>query len=218
MLAAVFAGNVKKLAELIRQDPGFKVGEPDGVGITLLHYACSVHRSSSVIPLLLAHPDIDVNAKTKSGITPFYLACYNGYTSCVRELLKDARVKVNEPTNEGDLPLLEIAWDARLDIIKWWIASGREIDLEKPDGTDAIGVAKRYGERKAATLMNRFKRDATQTRHEMRVELGLVDQLVPDMLPWWSLSLMAYSKSKTPLRRLQPDSSPLQNDYHLNSR
>ena len=42
-------------------------------------------------------------------------------------------------------------WAARygfLDGIKWWIASGREIDLGKPgdvDKTDAIGVAKKDG-------------------------------------------------------------------------
>ena len=64
------------MAELMRQDPGFNVNmELDGNGYTLLHYACVEDSRSAVIPLLLAHPDIDVNVKNKYGCTPFYYAC-----------------------------------------------------------------------------------------------------------------------------------------------
>ena len=61
-------------------------------------------------------------------------------------MLKDSRVKVNEPDNDGSTPLWCAAYYGHLDIIKWWIASGREMDLGKPgdvDKTDAIGVAKK---------------------------------------------------------------------------
>ena len=89
MLAAVKEGDAKKLAELIRQDPGFKVNVAvDENGDTLLHFACIGDRGS-VIPLLLAHPDIDVNVKNKDGWTSFFRACLNGYASSVREMLKD---------------------------------------------------------------------------------------------------------------------------------
>ena len=47
-----------------------------------------------------------------------------------------------------------------LDTIKWWIASGREMDLGKPgdvDKTDAIGVAKNHGRTEAVTLLERFQ-------------------------------------------------------------
>jgi len=53
------AAVAKELAELIRQDPGFKVNMAvDGAGDTLLHHACSGDSRSPVIPLLLAHPDM----------------------------------------------------------------------------------------------------------------------------------------------------------------
>jgi len=71
MLAAVREGDVKKLAELMRQDPGFNVNKRDGYRRTLLHFACYEESSSAVIPLLLAHPDIDVNAKNIYGGAPF---------------------------------------------------------------------------------------------------------------------------------------------------
>ena len=71
-----------------------------------------------------------------------------------------------------------------LDIIKWWIASGREMDLGKPGDvskTDAIGVAKKYGKTEVATLLERFKNDASKTRHGVRVELGLLNELAAEM-------------------------------------
>ena len=179
MEAAVKSGDAKKVAELIRQDPGFKVNMAvDGSGVTLLHYACLGDSRSAVIPLLLAHPDIDVNVKTIYGETPFYHACY-GRPSCVREMLKDSRVKVNEPHNNGETPLVNAACIGSLDVIKWWIASGREMNLGKPgdvDKTDAIRKAKQRGYAEVVSLLERFKSDAAKTRSEVRKELGINGQ------------------------------------------
>ena len=124
MKAAVQEGDAKKFAELIRQDPGFRVNKQDIIGLTLLHYACERDSRSAVIPLLLAYPDLDVNVKSTDEETSFYYACWNGGTSCVREMLKDSRVKVNEPTNNGTTPLWYAAYSGRLEVIKCWIASG----------------------------------------------------------------------------------------------
>jgi len=135
MLAAVKEGDVKKVAELMRQDPGFDVNvDQDGDGCTLLHFACYDSKRSAVIPLLLAHPDIDVNVKDMDEWTPFYWACYGGYTSCVREMLKDSRVKLNEPRNDGCTPLRDAAANGHVGVIKWWIVSGREMDSRETRG------------------------------------------------------------------------------------
>ena len=76
MYAAVCEGDVEELAELMRQDPGFDVNmDLDGDGYTFLHFACLRDSRSAVIPLLLAHPDVDVNVKNKGGATPFFYAC-----------------------------------------------------------------------------------------------------------------------------------------------
>jgi len=51
----------------------------------------------------------------------------------------------SEPNNSGYTPLCSAAYDGHLDIIKWWVASGREMDLGEPgdvDMTDAIGEAR----------------------------------------------------------------------------
>ena len=68
MLAAVSYGDVKKVVELMRQDPGFDVNtDKTGNGWTFLHFACQDGKRYAVIPLLLAHPDIDVNLKDAGG-------------------------------------------------------------------------------------------------------------------------------------------------------
>jgi len=58
------------------------------------------------------------------------------------------------------------------------------MDLGKPgdvDRTDAIGRAKQRGRTDVATLLERFKNDATKTRHVMRAKLGLLDDLAAEM-------------------------------------
>jgi len=187
MLAAVEKGDAKEMAELMRQDPGFNVNKDhgDGHGRTLLHQACSGDSRSAVIPLLLAHPDINVDLDedfTRS--TPFHWACRLGRASCVREMLKDSRVRVNQRNDARNTPLWHAASNGYLDVIKWWIASGREMDLGKPgevDETDAIGAAKKTGKTELVTLLERFKNDAARTRHAMRVELGWYDEAAAEM-------------------------------------
>ena len=86
---------------------------------------------------------------------------------------------VNEPDNNGYTPLWWAAYDGRHDVIKWWIASGREMNLGKPgdvDKTDAIGAAKKEGKTEVVTLLERFKSDAAKTRSEVRKELGINGQ------------------------------------------
>ena len=58
------------------------------------------------------------------------------------------------------------------------------MDLGKPgdvDKTDAVGVAKKYGKTEVASLLERIKDNLVETRHQMRVELGLLDELAAEM-------------------------------------
>jgi len=100
-------------------------------------------------------------------------------------MLKDSRVKVNEPNDDGRTPLFwAVAASGQFDVIKGWIASGREMDLGKRGdfyGTDAIGVANWRGKTEVATLLERFKSDTAKTRQEVRLEIGWYDELAAEM-------------------------------------
>ena len=94
-------------------------------------------------------------------------------------MLKDSRVKVNEPSNSGCTPLWFAACVGPLPIIKWWIASGREMDLGTPGDvhkTDAIRIAKNRRYSEVVTLLESFQSDAAETRSQVRKELGINGQ------------------------------------------
>ena len=90
---------------------------------------------------------------------------------------------MNEPDRNEYIPLMVAASWGRLNVIKWWIVSGREMDLGKPgddDMTDAIGMAKKRRKTEVVTLLERFK-NPVKTRRSVRVELGLLDELAAEM-------------------------------------
>jgi len=118
-------------------------------------------------------------------------------------MLKDSRVKVNEPRNDGTTPLFRAAYHGHPDVIRWWIASGREMDLGEPgdDRTDAIGAAENYGQTEIATLLERFKSDPAKTRHAVRLELGLLNDLAAEMFAlvvFVSDGLLQFKETTTP--------------------
>ena len=179
---AVESNRVEEVVEFLRKSPNLDVNWRGEDCCTAFNLACRDDRRSPVIPLLLTHPGINVNAKDVGGYTPFWNACRNGHASCVRELLKDPRVKVNEPAF-GSTPLWCAACYDHLDVILWWIGSGREMDLGYPEDikTDAIWVAKKNGNTGVATQLKRFKSNASQTRYQVRLEIGWYDETAAEM-------------------------------------
>jgi len=175
---AVEGGKVEKVRKILQENPEINVNWRGVNRRTALHVACN-NGNDKITSLLLAHPDIDVNQKSNGGWTPFIWVCFQGRTSCARLLLKDARVEVNEPEDDGHTPLWHAARWGRLEVIKLWIASGREMDLGQPgdEKTDAIGEAKKLephytrdlkkNTAESVTLLERFKANPEQTRAEV---------------------------------------------------
>ena len=166
---SVMYGNVSEVREILRLNPCLDVNWKSAKvnGWSALHLSCA-NGLPAIVSLLLAHPDIDVNLKEAYGCTPFYWACSNGRTSCVLLLLEESTIRVSEPSNGGYTPLSNVAHSGFLDIIRWWMVSGRDLDLGTPGNkdTDAVWragkVEKWHGEttqkdkRKIATLLEKF--------------------------------------------------------------
>lgn len=165
-------------AGLLLSDPRIKVNLGDNNSTTALSMACMSGRGK-VVTLLLAHPDINVNQKSGGFATsPFMEACKGGFVDCVRPMLKDPRVDVNATDAGESTPMYCAARNGHMGVIKWWIASGREIDLGKPGDlwkTDAIGIAKRREKHEVVSLLERFRDHPEQTRYQTRQELRWYD-------------------------------------------
>ena len=89
---------------------------------TSLHWACNSDHAE-VVKLLLAHPDIDVNAKDREGATPAFTGCH--WADVARLLLKDPRVDFAATDANGCTPLWHLY--SRFDAILLLIASGRDL-------------------------------------------------------------------------------------------
>jgi ankyrin repeat protein len=116
---AASRGEEEEVGEILKENPDIAINwEYESLYCwTALHVACR-YGHDKVVSLLLAHPDLDVNSKNVHEYVPFLYACGNERTDCAQLLLKDARVKVNEPTNDGYTPLWYAAYDGHLDLIK----------------------------------------------------------------------------------------------------
>ena len=150
-------GRGEKVKEILKNNLTINVNQQNRGGWGALNSSCRGGHDS-IVAILLAHPDIDVNKKDINGRTPFMYACVNGHTLCVRLLLKDSRVKVMERSGDGYTPLREAAYRGRLDVIKWWIASGREMDLGEPENiyTDALWAARNPPQGKGARAIRKI--------------------------------------------------------------
>jgi len=163
-------GKVEDLRKILKKDADVDINwrSPKEAGNqTALLLACDKGHDA-IIPLLLMHPDVDVNQKDREGATPFLGACVKGRTRCLQVLLQDMRVLVNEP-GHGYTPLWCVASSGNLEIIRLWIASGREMDLGQPGNpmTDAVAKAHREGRREVVDLLQRFKENPHLVRSDV---------------------------------------------------
>ena len=142
-------------------------------GRNLLYIACLANQHETVA-LLLTWPYIRINKKQSVDFrldTPLNLVCARGHLECLKLLLKDPRVDVNECDHEsGDKTALW--WAARCNqvgSVKWMIAVSpvivnvRQTDLEE---------AMKHGETELCALLRRLMANYGRTKTMLCNELG----------------------------------------------
>ena len=181
LLYLIRIGSTEEVEKLVIDNPAFNINEDlDGIGWTALHFACS-YGHHEMVSLLLAHLDINVNQRNNYGSTPFRLGCSNGKVEAVKVLLRDSRVDINMAEKDNRTPLWYASLNGYVEVIKWMIASGREIDLDKRGEwgdieCTATEIAMKINEIKTVSLLEKFNENQALVRHEIRLELGLVDK------------------------------------------
>ena len=185
--AAATEGRTLEVSTLLKNHPDLDVNSATGNDqATALHWA-SDYGHVEVVKLLLAHPNISVNVKNTFGITPFSYAVTHGHVLVVRELLKDPRVDVKLAEERGCTPLWFAAYYGFLEVVEWLIASGRDLGHLGKRGEwsgneyTALEIARRRVKTGVALVLERFMTNPAQTRHEVRVKLGVLNALAAEI-------------------------------------
>lgn len=170
-----WGGDVAEVRRIIRESPWVDVNtrNQNVDGWTALHAACR-DGHDRLVALLLTHPAIEVNQKKNDGETPFAVACSYQSSACVRQLLKDPRVDPNDPDYQGDSPLWGAVRTGNVEAVRWWIASGRRMELGHPgpERNDVIAMAKRLNRPALLSLLEMIRDRPGLARHRIRLELG----------------------------------------------
>ena len=111
----------------------------------------------------------------------------NGYVSVVR-LLKDPRVNVTLEDNNGRTPLWWASCYGHHEVIERLVASGKDLgDIKNKKGkvwvgkdSTALEIA-REKRHEVVNLLERFEETPALTRHELRVNLGMLDALAAEV-------------------------------------
>ena len=106
-------------------------------------------------------------------------------------MLNDPRVDITFPDNEGCTPLWRASSEGRHHVVKWLIASGKDLgDLNKTgkywDSNEytAIEAARNAyidNHTETISLLENLMVNPIQTGHQIRVELGLQDELAAEV-------------------------------------
>jgi len=186
LCVAAFAGHTEQVMSLLKDHPDLNINWPHSHnGLTALHHASSEDHVE-VVKLLLAHPDIDVNLRGKTGLTAIGVACMDGHASVAQLLLKDPRVDVTIVCNQHCTPLWWASWEGTREVLQWLIASGKDLGAINQKG-QWIGreftclEAAKTKKSEAVSLLQRFVTNPAQTRYEVRVHLGLLDEVAAEI-------------------------------------
>ena len=178
---AIFSGLIHDVEPLLKH-PQLDVNWADESGSTALHHA-SYNGQTEIVKLLLAHPAINVNVKNQYGVTSLSQVCLRSLLPVLELLLRHHDVDLTLADENNRTPLWYAAANGHLDVIECLVASGKDLgDLDRKgeyyrNTYTALEIARRLEEGEVKPLLERLMANLAQTRHEIRVKLGVLDAL-----------------------------------------
>ena len=179
---AAFHGNEEEVVALLAAHPGTDVNFggtlldfPEIYLMTALHLA-SARGHANVVRVLLEHPNIDPNRRSRDGKTPFHLACIKENAAVMELLLRHPQTQPNIPSGLPVFPIDHLIVLGSFESLQMWIASGKPLELgEQGTQTDKILMAQRWKYRAAYDLLLQYRTNPEQTVEKVREQIGWVD-------------------------------------------
>ena len=195
----VLGGRAEDVAAFLQANPKLDVNLKDEVSQRAALHDAVNHGHLEIVQVLLGHPGINVNVQTGFGQTPFLISCASGHIAVVRLLLRDPRVDVNLVDHDKRTSLWLATFNLRVDVIERLLASGRHIgNLERSarySGSyySPLGITKMMSQfqltysgqirswAEVVLVLKKFEANPAQTRHVLRVKLGVLDALAAEI-------------------------------------
>ncbi|OQS00555.1 ankyrin repeat domain-containing protein 50 [Achlya hypogyna] len=134
---------------------GSRPRSSDTDGCTGLVYAAS-QGADSIVALLLAHPEIDVNRPNATGRTAFMRACKNGHLGVVRQLLARPDLDLNHVDRNGWNAVLWAVSESRVEVLDALAAQETlHVNQIANNGVSALLRACQYADVPAVTTLLR---------------------------------------------------------------
>jgi hypothetical protein len=207
---ACLSGDLVSVKSILRANPAVDVTwqRPESYRWTALHAAC-YKGHHEVVSVLLAHPDIDVNACDRFSRTAFFHVGITENIEVAKVLLKDPRVDINMADGDRRTTLWCASYNGHAEVIKWMVAlRGDELDLEKKNyESPPIEIAREKNLTEVVALLERLNDNPSQTRHEIRVELGLIDELAAELFALTVFLCDDFMRLKEPSTASSPDAT-----------
>jgi ankyrin repeat protein/cytochrome c-type biogenesis protein CcmH/NrfG len=203
--AAAKAGNVERVAELLKTNPAW-VESPDLEGDVLLHAAAN--QGNRALAQLLIDKGANVNATNKSSHSPLHLAamqgradvaalllanraellrqCANGMTplheasgqghTSVVEILLAQGTPVNTPNRNGDTPLHLAVQKGHLDLARLLIAKRASVNATNKLGETPLHHTAAQGDQAMAKLLLANRADAAKRDAQLKLPLEIASE------------------------------------------
>ena len=134
LLKNCYAGKLEEVRKALQQG-----GDPNTTGRsfnTTCLMVAAAKNFDEVVALLLAHPNIQVNAKIKGdNYTALHFACAKGSLACIGKLLAAPGLQLNERNSWGNTPImLAISRGKTEAVLQMAAVRGVDLDVKDPEG------------------------------------------------------------------------------------
>jgi len=168
-------GDLEEVVRILGRKPKPDVNwtNPNTFQWTALHVSCE-NDHHEIVSLLLRQSEIQVNQVDSFGQTPYWRACANGRSKAAGIMVVHPKVDISLKSHSNASPLWAAVRYGTVEVIKWMMASRKEIPLNHKygiHGNRPLEEAREKGAKEAQELLKRFDENPFLTRFQCMLDI-----------------------------------------------